>query len=246
MVKFSSMESVKAIFWIYWMAFSRSIALLTKNWGIIFAPLAYSLILSVAEALLAPFGLIGGILLTAIAAACTSSGLHLLDNITRGGKVALRDFATGFTVYIWEILTIGFILWIPMTLLSRAAITTPEGPLIVLGVRIILYVVLNVIPELIYQSRLSGVALLSASYEFIVANWIEWFLPNVLIAAVGFLLLDGLGSVAVYLPLFLQSFCIASIFGLFLTFLMIFRGVLFSDLSSTTRRSRIYRYRAQA
>jgi hypothetical protein len=33
---------------------------------------------------------------------------------------------------------------------------------------------------------------------------------------------------------------------LLLTFLMIFRGLVFSELNGTTRRSRAYRYRARA
>jgi uncharacterized membrane-anchored protein YitT (DUF2179 family) len=131
-------------------------------------------------------------------------------------------------------------------LLSRVAYTTPEGAFIVLAVRILLYVFLNPVPELIYQSRVSGLALLSASYEFIVPNWIEWFLPNLLLTALAYLLLEWLNQVAVYLPFFLDSLFISAAFGLFLTFLMIYRGVLFAELSGTTRRSRVFRYRARS
>ncbi|MBI4528008.1 MAG: hypothetical protein HY695_29790 [Deltaproteobacteria bacterium] len=240
------MEPLKAIFWIYRTAFLRSLALLGRNWGVIFAPVIYGLLLSLAAVVFSPFWLIGGMLLTAVAAACASSGLYLIENIVRGGKIDLNDFIKGFPVYVWEILGIAFILWIPMTLLSRVAYTTPEGPFIVLAVRILLYIILNPVPELIYQSRISGLALLSASYEFIVANWIEWFLPNVLIAAAFYLLTVWLNAVAAYMPVFVQSFLIFSAFGLLLAFLMIFRGVLFSDLNGTTRRSRLFRYRAQA
>jgi len=52
----------------------------------------------------------------------------------------------------------------------------PNGPLLYLGVQILLYVIFNAVPELIYQGRVSGLALLSASYQFIVENWIEWLL----------------------------------------------------------------------
>jgi hypothetical protein len=238
-------ESVKALLWIYRTALSRSVELLSRNWGIIFAPLAYSVLLSIAALIFSPFGFVGGMLLTAVAAACASSGLYLLDNILRVGKSHLDDFTKGFSVYLGEVLTIAFILWIPMTLLARVAYTTPEGAFVVLAVRILLYVFLNPVPELIYQSRLSGLQLLSASYEFIVANWIEWFLPNVLITAVGYLLLQWLNEIADYLPFFLKFFFVSAAFGLFLTFLMLYRGVLFGELSGTTRRSRLFRYRAR-
>jgi hypothetical protein len=240
------MESIKTLLWIYRAAWSRSVGLLGGNWAIIIAPLVYSVVLSIATVLFSPFWLIGGMLVTVVAAACASSGLYLLDNVLRTGKATMNDFIKGFSVYLGEILTIAFILWIPMMLLSRVAYTTPEGAFIVLAARILLYVFLNPVPELIYQGRVSGLALLSASYEFIVANWIEWFLPNVLLTALAYLLLRWLNQVAVYLPFFFDSLFISLVFGLFLTFIMIYRGVLFGELSGTTRRSRVFRYRARS
>jgi hypothetical protein len=51
---------------------------------------------------------------------------------------------------------------------------------------------------------------------------------------------------ASYLPSLLYSFLLYSVFLLLLTFLMIFRGLVFSELNGTTRRSRAYRYRARS
>jgi hypothetical protein len=240
------METVKATLWIYRIAVRRTSELLVGNWGIVFAPLAYSVILSIATALRAPLGFIGGIVFTAVSAACASSGLHLIENVVRGSKVGLNDFVRGFAVYLWEILGIAFILWIPMMLLSQVAYSTPQGPLVILLVRILLYIVLNPVPELIYQTPASGVGLLSASYEFIVENWIEWFAPNVLIAVAAYWLIGWVDLPAEYVPSFVRFFFIFAVFGVLLTFLMIFRGLLFSELNGTTRRSRAYRYRARA
>ena len=47
-----------------------------------------------------------------VLAACASSGLYVIENVVRMGKASLQDFARGFSVYIWDILTIGFIFWI--------------------------------------------------------------------------------------------------------------------------------------
>ena len=240
------MESVQATLWIYRISLSQAIARLAGNWAIIFAPLAYGAILAIAAVVLSPFGFLGRMVVTAVVAACASSGLYLIENIVRGSKVVLNDFVKGFSIYLWEILAIAFILWLPMMLLSRVAYSMPQGPLVILIVQLILYVVLNAVPELIYQSRVSGLALLSASYEFIVENWLEWLLPNLLIVTAAYLVKDSLMGLVVYLPFYLWSFLIPFAFGLFLIFLMIFRGFLFSELSGTTRRSRAYRYRARS
>lgn len=240
------MESIQATLWIYRTSLSRSIELLAANRAIIFAPLAYGAILAIAAVIFSFLGFVGRIIVTVVAAACASSGLYLIENVVRGGKIVLNDFVKGFSVYLWEILTIGFILWLPLTLLSRVAHSVPEGPLVVSVVQLLLYIILNPVPELIYQSRVSGIALLSASYEFIVENWLEWLLPNLLIVAAAYWVKEGLMGLVVYLPFYLWSFLIPFAFGLFLIFLMIFRGFLFSELSGTTRRSRAYRYRARS
>jgi hypothetical protein len=100
-----------------------------------------------------------------------------------------------------------------------------------------------VVPELIYQPRLSGLQLLSASYNFVIENWIEWFIPNLLILFGGYLLLNPLLLVASSLPLALQLFAVYTGVSLFLAYFMIFRGILFSLLQGTSRRGRLYKYR---
>jgi hypothetical protein len=240
------MEQIKAIFWIYKTCLIRTVELVRDNLGIIFAPLAYGILLAVAAMLFAPLGIIGGLIMGIVFAACASSGLHLIENVVRMGKASLQDFARGFSVYIWDVLTVAFIFWIPMRLLAQVAFTTPNGPLLYLGVQILLYVIFNAVPELIYQGRVSGLALLSASYQFIVENWVEWLFPNLLVGVAGYLLRNFVYQLVAPMPFFLQYFLVEAAFGLFLTFLMIFRGLLFAELHSTTRRSRVYRYKARS
>jgi hypothetical protein len=240
------MEIVLATLWIYRVALRRTVELLGANLPVIFAPLGYSLILSAAATLLGPLGFVGGFIMTAVTAACASSALFVIENIVRMGKASFGDFTKGFSVYLWDIIGIAFILWIPMMLLREVAATTPQGAVVVFLFQLLLYVILNPVPELIYQTRASGVALLAASYEFIVENWIEWFVPNVAIGIAAYWLLIGLDIPASYLPTFFSFFLLYSVFGLLLMFLMIFRGLVFSELNGTTRRSRAYRYRARA
>jgi len=240
------MEQIKALVWIYKTCLMRTVELVRENLGIIFAPIAYGFVLSAAATLLAPLGFIGGLIRGIVWGACASSGLYLIENVVRMNKATLQDFTRGFSVYLWDILTIAFIFWIPMTLLGQVAFTTPNGPLLYLGVLIILYVIFNAVPELIYQGRVSGLALLSASYQFIVENWIEWLLPNLLIGILGYMLWDLVYRLATPMPFFLHDFLAKAAFGLFLAFLMIFRGLLFGELNGTTRRSRVYRYKARS
>jgi hypothetical protein len=236
---------IQVTLWLYRSAFARSWEAVRKNWVVSFAPILYGVALSLIGALVAPLGIVAGIILALATQACISSGLYLVENIVRGGSTGFDDFVNGFTVYFWELVQIAFILWIPMRVLALVLEGVPNGALIYLLVEIALYVLLNPVPEFIYQSRLSGLELLSASYNFIVENWIEWFVPNIIVGLVGYFLLTALETATFALPGFIQFFVVAFGVGLFLAYFMVFRGFLFSELHGTTRRSRLFRYNSR-
>lgn len=240
------MKLVQATLWIYQTAFQRALEAVQKNWVVSFAPLAYGAALSMVAPLVLPLGIIGGLLLALAIQACLSSGLYLIQNIIQMGRTNFDDFVKGFSVYFWELVRIAFIVWIPLRVTWLVLSGVPNGALIYAFIEIALYVFLNPVPEFIYQTRASGLELLSASYNFIAENWIEWFVPNIVLTMAAYALLHLLGALTAGLPAFLQFFLIAFVFGLCLTYIMVFRGFLFAELNGTNRRSRIYRYDARS
>src|SRR5207244_3175213 len=88
-------------------------------------------------------------------------------------------------------------------------------PLVSIVFELAAFVFLNAVPELIYLGRHSAAELLVESYRFIGENWIEWFPPNVVMVL----------GVAAY-------------------FFMIVRGLLFLELSTSSRRAREFQRRA--
>ena len=240
------MQTLQVTLWMYAVALKRSWECARKNWVVSFAPVAYGVILAIVVSLVAPLGIIGGLLFSLASQACVSSGLFLVKNMVDSNKADFNDFLNGFTVYLWELLGIAFILWIPLRLLAMALATAPNGDLIYFLIKLALYILLNPVPEFIYQTRASGIELISSSYNFIVENWIEWLIPNILLLAVGYFLMALFEPLIFGLPAFVALFLYAFIVGLGLTYFMIFRGFLFAQLHGTTRRSRLYRYKSQS
>jgi hypothetical protein len=240
------MQTLQVTLRMYATALKHSWECVRKNWVVSFAPIAYGIILAVLASLLAPLGIVGGLLFSLATQACVSSGLFLIKNLIDGNKADFNDFLNGFTVYIWELLLITFIIWIPMRVAAMALATVPNGALIYFLITLVLYIVLNPVPEFIYQTRTAGLELISASYNFIVENWLEWLLPNILLGAAGYLLLASFEPLLFGLPGFLSFFIYSFIVGIGLTYFMTFRGFLFSELHGTTRRSRLYRYQARS
>jgi len=239
------MKLIEVTLWLYATAAREAWQSVGKNWIVSFAPLAYGMILSAAGSLALPFGILGGVLLALVSQACVSSCLYLIENIVRIGRTNFDDFVKGFTVYLWELVRIAFILWIPMRIVSVALAGVPNGALVFALIQLALYILLNPVPEFIYQTRTSGLELISVSYNFVVENWIEWFVPNVIMTVAGYFVLQLLGLFTYGLPGFLQVFVLAFGFGLCLTYFMVFRGFLFSELHGSTRRSRVFRYDAR-
>ena len=239
------MKILQVTLWMYATALERSWQAVRKNWVVSLAPVVFGIILAVVGSVVAPLGIIGGFIYSLVSAACASSGLYLIKNLVDSGKANFNDFLNGFTVYIWDVITILFIVGIPMRVAAMGLESVANGALIYFLLRLGLYILLNAVPELIYQSRTSGLELIGASYNFIVENWLEWLIPNILFAVAGYFFLDFLGSLIFGLPLYLELFLYAVFLGLGLAYFMTFRGFLFSELYGTTRRSRLYRYNAR-
>src|SRR6266478_100766 len=98
------------------------------------------------------------------------------------------------------------------------------------------FVFLNAVPELVYIGRHGAAEVLVESYQFIGENWIEWFPANLaLLACV-------LG--ALQLPAGPLGLIGAVGFGVVLYFAAIVRGLLFQELSTSSRRVREFWRRA--
>jgi len=223
---------------IYRRCVTRAARLAARNWAVpATIPLYFAVMLASAYGA-RYLGMVGGFLTALTWAFCAGSFLFLVETIVRTNRVTWTDFRNSLGAYIGEVLGVMFTLWVFELVLSRLVLPAPNGALLVLMAKLLLMVFFNPVPELIYLGHHSLLELLSASYAFIVENWLEWF-PLNLILFVLFALLPALparGLVA-------QAIEVAST-ALFLYFFMIVRGFLFLELQGTTRRSRSFRYRA--
>jgi hypothetical protein len=121
-----------------------------------------------------------------------------------------------------------------------------------------LLIILNPVPEIIYQGRSEGLNVLQESVEFLRNSGVEWFLPFVALALFSMflfplpILMMPLQIGHLTFPAFSGGgLLFASLAGLVwavisaatLFVLMVFRGLLFRALARGTRRQRIFRSR---
>jgi hypothetical protein len=218
---------------LYTRVFRRGAVLALRNWPVGLVIVAYLALLGLLTLVLAPLGMVGGFLLYLAMVACVSSWLSLVAQALRTGRVRLADVPAGFSAYLWDLLNVGFLFW-GLQLIASFALAPFPFLRIVFGLAVLVF--LNAVPELVYVGRLAATEVLVESYRFIGENWIEWFPANLLLAGC---------VVAVFvLPEGPFGLVFDALLGLVLYFGMIVRGLLFQELTTSSRRGREFRRRA--
>lgn len=221
---------------IYRNVFTRAAALAVNNWPVLGSVFVYSAIMTLTAEVAGFTGILGGFLISLVWAACAGSFLYLVEMIVRTSRVTLSDFRRSFGVYLWDVVGVTFVFWIFFQIVRPALLQLPEGYPILLFLDIAIFVLFNAVPELIYMGHYGSLALLTESYSFIGANWIEWFPANLIVAAVLF----GVASLPVHGP---GVYVKAALLGLLLYFAMVMRGLLFIELHGSTHRGRAFKHR---
>jgi hypothetical protein len=232
---------------------------------------AFTLSLAFITSIIAPLGMFGGLILGAMNALIIGSTLSLTEQALRNPRqLQWRDVPTSMGQYFWDVISVGFMVWFPLLFLEMGLQTNPYQPLIATGVFFLMFVLLNPVPEVIYQSRKgSALEIVQESYEFVLENWIEWFLPvAIVLAPFGLSFFFQISSQAgrrggldfwhlITLPFtvlsqwlsFLgissnASFIIVLIFTpIAAVFILLFRGHLFAALHRSSRRQRMFQSR---
>ena len=192
-------------------------------------------------ALLWPLGFVGGILMVFVRAALISCYLYFTGEVVSQSRVRISEFGRSIGTYLWSVVNLGFVLWLATFLLSLALRTNPRvGYLFEQLFWLASLILLNPAPEIIYlRGTYGGMATVQRSIAFVQQNWIEWFVPNVPLAA----LVYFIGAV-LYPPYTLGSLIAAIPIGAFFQLAMVFRGHLLLALDGSTHRQRMFRYRS--
>lgn len=218
---------------LYARVLTRAARLALRNWPVGLVVLLYLLLLTAVGWLVLPLGIVGGLILYLATVACASSWLHLVEQVIRSGRVRPADVTAGFTAYLGDLLTVGFFFWL-LSLIGNLALV--EMPLARIVFALAVFVFLNAVPELVYLGRFGAAELLVESYRFIGQNWVEWFPPNIVLSlTILGLAMAGSATIGVLAE---------PVIGLALYFFMIVRGLLFLELTTSSRRAREFQRRA--
>lgn len=233
---------------------------LIKNWPILAGSIVLYLGLAVATALFSGAGVLGSFLTGLLQVAALSLYFGWLHEAGQRGRLDWKALG-GFDVQLFfAIIGVSFVLWIAQVLVSGFG-QQGETVWIPMLVRLLIVVLLNSLPESVYVHRYDGLNAVRHAFDFTKRNWIEWYLPFVII-----ILPLGLFSwsfvvvslsraepllptmLILYTPGFLLpgAGIIADLLGVvLLNWFMLFRGQLFIGLESGNRRKRVFQWRTK-
>jgi hypothetical protein len=237
----------------------KAIRLALRGWPAAVVLPLYAALLQIAGGLLGSIGagVVGRLLLRVLIAFLASSYLTLLSLAVAGRKIGFADFRDSFLAHFWDVISVLAATWIIQFVVSRVTQDLGDrGTIIFILVDLTMVVFFNPVPEMIYlgqgQNRWFG--LLMEAGRFITAHWPEWLAPSVVMAAVllaptgliqhgpvalrllalqSLFSLDGLTATLNQIPLLLKPLML-----IFLNWAMVFRGLLFTELTFRVRRPR--------
>lgn len=230
----------------------KSSRALQNNPGLLLVGAVYLIAVIVVAQLAGSVGIFGGLVMTLFQSAVFSNYLFLMNRIVRVGQFTQEDFRMGFRVYFRKVWIVLLIIWVAefavVTLAQPIGLFIPAFGLVTLIAQVIAFVLFNPLPETLYQKHLAEVDSFTYSFKFIRENWIDWFIPNVVLGGACYGLYWGinrifataLGGLPFALRTSLSIVLIAILVQAILGYMMVYRGFLFEMLSTTTRRKRLF------
>lgn len=216
-------------------------AIAGANLWTVLLPIAMSVTWNFLGALLAPLGILGGLLLGFVQAALFSLYLSILSDLIDKSRVSLAGFKQHVFRYLWSVVNVLFVFWIADWVLDLAMGNNPRAASMKLVLYLVAFVALNTTPETIYErGTYGGLETLGSALQFLQENWIEWLVPNV---ALGVGLYFGAGALERVLPFALAPLLVTVLVGAVVHVVFVFRGFLFRVLAGTSHRQRMFAFR---
>lgn len=179
--------------------------------------------------LVAPLGLVGGILAALARAALASSYLYFVGELVQSGRVSLSELQKSVGAYFWSLVNLFFVFWIASFLIG--AVAGPNASALLLALSLVAVVALNAAPEVIYlRGTYGGLQTIHSSFDFLKQEWIPWFAANIP-------LLAGVYSIGYFVRV---EYVTELLMGAALHVAMVFRGHLFKALVGSSHRQRMF------
>ncbi len=250
-------ELVKATAKLYRDALVKAGQMLRLNWWGTLLPLLYYGVIFLGSTLFLPLGVVGRFLLGLLVAFLIAHYLALVSASVAGERTSLSQLWLRARDLFSPTIGVLFTLYI-LSLVAEMAFRNESQRWLLVALNFVIVFLFNPLPEVIYQSRQNALAVFTESFQFVKENTIEWFLPIIIMILPlilanpkqFFLQFATSGPLEFPQLIFGQGIALAgnSLSAVLIIpallaasfYLMIFRGLLYARLSTSSRRKRVF------
>ena len=123
---------------------------LVRGWFVILAVIVFTLLMMLAHQIARPLGMLGGFLLGAVNALLIGATLSLIEQCIKGMRtISMQDVMESMGHYFWDVISVGFVLWIPTMLLDTSLRANPDSQFLVMACLLLVFILLNPAPEVL-------------------------------------------------------------------------------------------------
>ncbi len=223
---------------LYAACFAEALAVILKNAWTLLLPMGLGAGWMLVGAVVGGWGMGGGLILSLLRTAAASAYWYFVAQLVGKQRVGLADLKGSVGPYFWSWINLFFALWIVDLILGRGLAVHPKREQIFLALLFVKLVALNAVPETIaLKGSSGGIETIVRAFKFLEENWIEWFIPNLL-------LLGGVWLLLTQASLPLTGLTVLGLVsGILGHVFFVFRGFLFQALDGSTHRQRMFRFK---
>lgn len=245
----------------YLLCAKKASGALIKNWPIVPASGLLFIVLYLCLLLFGGLGLAGGFLVGMLQIALLAWYYSWIAAACNNDKLTSRSLLEYDTAMFFQLISVAFILYLISWAAKMLLTGIQNNYLFFISLNLIIVFAFNPVPEVIHEQRLEGMAALGKAAGFCRDNCLEWFAPLVVLFIPAILLFSPervlifFANSEVLMPFYSVQLTTQSLFMntapslvLFVlcllvagNWLMIFRGFLFNELESGTRRQRMFK-----
>ena len=174
------MIAPKALLSLYHAALKKSFEHLVRNWLLLPLSVAAYLVYQLALAFLAPLGFGGGLLLGLVSLLLLTLYYGWLRAAANNERLRRGAILTFDYPLFSAILSVAFLLF-PLSLIVHALIQSNDMVAFGMCLNLAIIILFNPVPEMVYRGEREGLEALAESYRFVLENWLEWFIPLVVV-----------------------------------------------------------------
>lgn len=257
-------DFLRATLLMYFDAIKLSSRDLWRNWPILVGSVVLYIVYATSVGILSQFGFAGGMVAGLIQIALLCLYYSWISQSVDRERLKFADLVQFDYGLFFNIISVAFILFIVQFILQQLT-QGLDATFLILCVQLAIVLVFNAIPEVIHLNRVEGTYALGEAAKFTRDNWIEWYLPLLIIISPWlfynaysvlitlaqsdpllppFIIVQGAAVVSLYSGALIK-FSLPVIALVIANWFMLFRAHLFKALQSGSRRQRIFASRSR-